>query len=501
MQRDDPGKKGYDPAKKKNMNKCYEIFRKWRQCQPDQEFVFWLFEFSLWSKERTSLKLLSCDDLTRYFWIVQCFETNFSRFGTLDQDLVASRTTERFFNRIIEEGGKIQNKYEPIGRDLLRQMSVVLLRKETLILLRWQRILSWISWVAAGMTSSFILSPSDSKYSRTGGLCADLSGRCFWDSVEQTLAMDLSMEKVSAQKLLYLFADYTRLVWLSFLHVRSLSNLWQREETFDFWRRRWSLDLPNLALACDPVRKMNSTLRPLVSTDNNCSPSVPGSTNPQWFHWDWIWNRIATRFSVLPAAISSLLWWEVVMIIKMPAQSSNTYLLMLLLLLSLLSLPQQVERSKSIHQQPTDEGPHLPTKPSLSFLRPEWNSDHPFHARVAPLGWSWILSEWKVMGIRKMSSRNLLMRHAQHQLTIPTPAMAATIQPSNQCSGSECLSEIQEDPGASPLVKQYGALGPVTDMTDFTSVFCLPLIVESRIYQTQDTRHSCNAELSSRQRD
>jgi hypothetical protein len=40
MQRDDPGKKGYDPAKKKNMNKCYEIFRKWRQCQPDQEFVF-----------------------------------------------------------------------------------------------------------------------------------------------------------------------------------------------------------------------------------------------------------------------------------------------------------------------------------------------------------------------------------------------------------------------------------------------------------------------------
>jgi hypothetical protein len=91
-------------------------------------------------------------------------------------------------------------------------MSVVLLRKETLILLRWQRILSWISWVAAGMTSSFILSPSDSKYSRTGGLCADLSGRCFWDSVEQTLAMDLSMEKVSAQKLLYLFADYTRLV-------------------------------------------------------------------------------------------------------------------------------------------------------------------------------------------------------------------------------------------------------------------------------------------------
>jgi hypothetical protein len=91
--------------------------------------------------------------------------------------------------------------------------------------------------------------------------------------------MDMSMEKVSAQKLLYMFADYKDWSVCPFfmLALYRISGNGKRHFTSGAEDDHWIF--PNLALACDPVRKMNSTLRSLVSTDNNCSPSVPGLTN------------------------------------------------------------------------------------------------------------------------------------------------------------------------------------------------------------------------------
>jgi hypothetical protein len=170
MQQYEPGKKGYDPAKKKNegYESAMKSFREWRQCcQPGQEIaaievdeinlkMFSDFSNFLCDLKKNSIegKISSDKQSSKYSHgtilqyisgVYNVLKQNFPDLERWNQDLVASGTrgdtvprwyrtirdnvSRKVCNRIIEEGGKIQNKSEPIGRDLLRQMTVALLRK------------------------------------------------------------------------------------------------------------------------------------------------------------------------------------------------------------------------------------------------------------------------------------------------------------------------------------------------------------------------------------
>lgn len=115
---------------------------------------------------------------------------------------------------------------------------------------------------------------------RTGELSTASYGTCFWDSVEETLKMDMSMEKVSAQKLLYMFADYEDWSVCPFfmLALYRISGNGNRHITNPLQDDHWIF--PNLAMAASPAKKMNSILKSLVPEDdsNPTTETVAGLT-------------------------------------------------------------------------------------------------------------------------------------------------------------------------------------------------------------------------------
>lgn len=101
-------------------------------------------------------------------------------------------------------------------------------------------------------------------------------GTSFWDDVENTLKLDLSMEKVSNQKLLYMFADYNEWTACTFfmLALYRISGNCERFTRSSIVDEHWIF--PHLVLTADHVRKMNLTLRQLTPQSDN--QSKPGTT-------------------------------------------------------------------------------------------------------------------------------------------------------------------------------------------------------------------------------
>ena len=110
---------------------------------------------------------------------------------------------------------------------------------------------------------------------RTGEMSTASYGTCFWDDIENTLKLDLSMEKVANQKLLYMFADFNEWTACPFfmLALYRISGNCQRFTRSSIVDEHWIF--PHLVLT-DPVRKMNATLRQLVP--QNGHQSQPGTT-------------------------------------------------------------------------------------------------------------------------------------------------------------------------------------------------------------------------------
>ncbi len=99
-------------------------------------------------------------------------------------------------------------------------------------------------------------------------------GTCFWDDVEHTLKMDLSMQKVANQKMLYMFADYQDWAACPFFMLA----LYRISGNCERFTRNSNLDehwmFPHLVQSSDPVRMMNSTLRSLTPQTKNQKEQV-----------------------------------------------------------------------------------------------------------------------------------------------------------------------------------------------------------------------------------
>ena len=108
---------------------------------------------------------------------------------------------------------------------------------------------------------------------RTGEMSTASYGTCFWDDVENTLKLDLSMEKVASQKLLYMFADFEDWTACPFFML-ALYRICGNCERFP---RTSNVDehwiFPHLVLT-DPVRKMNAILRQLTLGDTKAKPGT-----------------------------------------------------------------------------------------------------------------------------------------------------------------------------------------------------------------------------------
>jgi hypothetical protein len=100
---------------------------------------------------------------------------------------------------------------------------------------------------------------------RTGEVATLSYGTCFWDEIEHGLKLDMSMEKVSSQKLIYMFADYEdwRVCPMFMLALYRISGNGRRHITSSIEDDHWMFS--HLSMAADPVRKMNSTLRAITT--------------------------------------------------------------------------------------------------------------------------------------------------------------------------------------------------------------------------------------------
>ena len=95
------------------------------------------------------------------------------------------------------------------------------------------------------------------------------------------------MEKVSAQKLLYMFADFSDWSVCPFFmmalyrisdNCRRIINSVTDDEDWMF---------PNMAMSTDPVRKMNTTLRAITQNKNYFFKSEI-TIRIRFLYWDWI---------------------------------------------------------------------------------------------------------------------------------------------------------------------------------------------------------------------
>jgi hypothetical protein len=94
--------------------------------------------------------------------------------------------------KVIEEGTKLQEKSEPIGRNLLRKIGRTLLLRNDV--------------ESVEMRAAFNVDYN--SCGRTGEIATASYGTAFWDDVQQTFKTDWSIGKVSEQKLLYLYPDF-----------------------------------------------------------------------------------------------------------------------------------------------------------------------------------------------------------------------------------------------------------------------------------------------------
>jgi hypothetical protein len=88
-------------------------------------------------------------------------------------------------------------------------------------------------------------------------------GTALWDSVMNTLKTDWSMEKVSSQKLLYLFPDFESYLPCVFHGIACLMIIGGGEKHYRHDRQsHWMF--ANLALSTNPVNILNRGLKHLV---------------------------------------------------------------------------------------------------------------------------------------------------------------------------------------------------------------------------------------------
>jgi hypothetical protein len=159
--------------------------------------------------------------------------------------------------RVIEAGEKIQNKSEPIGQPLLEDIGHALLEKNSTDCVYMWTDFNW-DYQSVGRTAEISTATYNTSY---------------WDDVAWTLKVDWSMEKVSAQKLLYIYPHYTSFVTCPFFSkccYRIVGNGVAHKS--DLNQEHWMF--PNMAMSSDPVKKMNGTLKSLVRPPDFVGPSA-----------------------------------------------------------------------------------------------------------------------------------------------------------------------------------------------------------------------------------
>ena len=90
-------------------------------------------------------------------------------------------------------------------------------------------------------------------------------GTAFWDDAQETLKTDWSMEKVSEQKLLYLYPDYSSYLPCVFHSIACFmicGNGRAHYKNIPEEGKHWMF--PHLAMSNSPVAIMNRTLKGLV---------------------------------------------------------------------------------------------------------------------------------------------------------------------------------------------------------------------------------------------
>lgn len=145
-------------------------------------------------------------------------------------------------NRVIQEGKKLQEKSEPIGRNLLCKIAYALLKTGDIHSVEMR----------AAFNTDFHCC------GRTGELATASYGTAFWDDVEQTLKTDWSMEKTSGQKLLFLYPDYSSYLPCVFHSIACLMICGNGRRFYkggEGEETHWMF--ANLAMNSFPVRLMN----------------------------------------------------------------------------------------------------------------------------------------------------------------------------------------------------------------------------------------------------
>jgi hypothetical protein len=156
-------------------------------------------------------------------------------------------------SKCVADGDKLQEKSEPIGRSLVAEIAKCLMKQDD----------NHSIEMRAAYCANFHCC------GRTGEIATASYGTSFWDDVIGTLKTDWSMEKVSEQKLLYLFPDYSDYRICVFHSIACLMICGNGRRHYIASE---SLDshymFANLAYSNCPVSVMNKTLKSMVMDKN-----------------------------------------------------------------------------------------------------------------------------------------------------------------------------------------------------------------------------------------